>query len=99
MSPEAFAKDHIPGSVSFTLENSPISRLFKKKAFRQFLGPNKDRPLVFYSFRPPCANCHSAALLAVRLGYRQVFRYPDGVVGWMRSGRAAAGTMHDEIQP
>ncbi len=99
MSPEAFAKDHIPGSVNFSLENSLLSRLLKKRAFRRFLGPDKDRPLVFYSLDPAYADCHSAALLAVRLGYQKVYRYPDGIVGWMRSGRAAAGTMHDEIQP
>lgn len=96
MSPEDFDKDHIPGSVNFTLENSPLSRLFKRKPFRTFLGPDPDRVLVFYCIRPSCANCHSAALLAVRLGFRRVYRYPAGVVGWMRSGRPAAGSMHPE---
>ena len=97
MDPETFRKDHIPGSVNFTMGNSALSRLLKRKPFRAFLGPDRDRLLIFYCARPSRANSHSAALLAARIGYRRVYRYPAGTVGWMQSKRPMAGTMHPDL--
>lgn len=54
----------------------------------------KDAMLVFYCYNPLCSASHIAAEQARALGYRNVWRMPEGIVGW-RSARlpVVAGPM------
>ena len=51
--------------------------------FIQALGPDKSRPLVFYCGRTACDRSHSAAAWAVKLGYKEVYRYAGGINAWL----------------
>lgn len=46
------------------------------------LPPSKDAMLVFYCYNPQCGASHVAAEQARALGYRNVWRMPEGIVGW-----------------
>ena len=39
---------HLPGAVNFPMEPTSWSRWRRASALETFLGPNKDRPVIFY---------------------------------------------------
>jgi predicted sulfurtransferase len=43
-----YAAGHIKGAVNFPIEPTSWSRWWKKDKLAAFLGPYKDRPIVFY---------------------------------------------------
>jgi 3-mercaptopyruvate sulfurtransferase SseA len=43
-----YCQGHIPGALNFPLEPTGWSRWWKKKALARFLGPEKNRLIVFY---------------------------------------------------
>lgn len=46
------------------------------------LPQSKDAMLVFYCYNPQCGASHIAAEQARALGYRNVWRMPEGIAGW-----------------
>lgn len=56
------------------------------------LPPNKDAKLVFYCANPKCSASHAAAKRAIADGYTDVSVMPDGIKGWVESGRATTKT-------
>ena len=50
----------------------------RAETFVPLLGEDKDRKLVMYCGFVKCAQSHNAAVLARKLGYANVFRYPGG---------------------
>lgn len=46
------------------------------------LPEDEDAMLVFYCWNPQCGASHTAAEQARELGYRNVWRMPEGIVGW-----------------
>lgn len=50
--------------------------------FEFFLGPDKDRTIVFFCRDFASTRSHNAATWAVKLGYKQVLRYPGGHRSW-----------------
>lgn len=66
---------HIAGSV-----NIPLEQLEKK------LPANRDQPLVFYCLGDKCTASLRAAETAIRLGYKQVFAYREGLPAWVAAG-------------
>ncbi len=58
----------------------------KKAEFVKLLGPDKDRTMVFYCGFTECTRSHNAAMWAVNLGYKNVYRNPGGIEGWVQAG-------------
>ncbi|MBI4800778.1 MAG: rhodanese-like domain-containing protein [Desulfarculus sp.] len=89
---DSYKKQHIPGAVQFEL---PIPEMTEMSAAQQaelakLLGPDKDRLLVIYCGFPKCTRSHNGAMWAVKMGYRQVYRYPGGIKAWAEAGHPVA---------
>jgi len=85
---DGFRKHHIPGAVPFEFPSDEVNRLDDKtKAeFEELLGPDKNRKVVFYGRDTRCGRSHNGAMWAAKLGYTRVYRYPDGIKGWLEAG-------------
>ena len=46
------------------------------------LPPAKDAKLIFYCYNPQCGASEQAAAHAMALGFRNVWRMPEGIQGW-----------------
>jgi rhodanese-related sulfurtransferase len=51
-----------------------------------FLGPDKDKTLVFYCGFVKCTRSHNGAAFAKKLGYKNVYRFPGGIFAWKGAG-------------
>jgi len=85
---DSFQKQHIPGAVNFDFPVEEVNQLDPQKAaeFEKILGPDKDKPLVFYCGFTKCGRSHNGAMWALKLGYRDVYRCPGGIKGWNDAG-------------
>ena len=93
--PSDYDKGHIPSARNFTFPKGVImdegwdeSLMMghSKKEFKQLLGADRNRLIVFSCGRTRCERGHNAALWAVRLGYRRVLRHPGGTEAWQGEG-------------
>jgi len=81
---DSYKKQHVPGAVQFEFPIKEVTNLDDKTkaAFEKVLGPNKDRVIVIYCGFTKCGRSHNGAMLAVKLGYKNVYRYPGGIKAW-----------------
>jgi rhodanese-related sulfurtransferase len=81
---DSYKKQHIPGAVQIEFPIPELTQLDEKKKtdLEKLLGPNKDRLIVFYCGFTKCTRSHNAAMWAVKLGYKNVYRYPGGIKAW-----------------
>lgn len=49
-------------------------------------GADKDKTLIVYCGFVACRRSHLGAKTLVENGYRNVYRYPAGIVGWQEAG-------------
>ena len=84
---DSYKKQHIPGAVNFELPVPELKSLDDKTkaAFEKVLGANKDRLIVFYCGFTKCTRSHNGAMWAMKLGYKNVYRYPGGIKAWMEA--------------
>jgi rhodanese-related sulfurtransferase len=84
---DSFKKQHVPRAVQFEFPKEEVSNLDDKtkSAFEKILGPNKDRLIVIYCGFTKCGRSHNGAMWAVKLGYKNVYRYPGGIKAWMEA--------------
>lgn len=84
---DSYKKQHVPGAVQFEFPKEEVTNLDEKTkaAFEKVLGPNKDRLIVIYCGFTKCGRSHNGAMWAVKLGYKNVYRYPGGVKAWMEA--------------
>jgi thiosulfate/3-mercaptopyruvate sulfurtransferase len=84
---DSYKKHHIPGAVQFELAKEELTTLDNKTkaALEKLLGPNKNRLIVFYCGFTKCGRSHNGAMWAVKLGYKNVYRYPGGIMAWSES--------------
>ena len=80
----SYNKQHVPGAVQMEF---PIPEMIQmddktKAALEKLLGPDKERLIVFYCGFTKCTRSHNAAMWAVRLGYKNVYRHPGGIKAW-----------------
>jgi rhodanese-related sulfurtransferase len=85
---DSYKKQHLPGAVHFEFPIPEVKELDEaaKARFEKLLGPDKDRLLVFYCGFTKCTRSHNGALWAVKLGYKNVYRYPGGIKAWLEAG-------------
>ena len=81
---DSYKKQHVPGAVQIEFPIPELTQLDdKKKAeLEKLLGANKDRLIVFYCGFTKCTRSHNAAMWAVKLGYKNVYRHPGGIKAW-----------------
>jgi len=81
---DSYKKQHIPGAVQMEFPIPEMTSLDDKTkaALEKLLGPDKNRLIVFYCGFTKCTRSHNAAMWAVKLGYKNVYRYPAGIKGW-----------------
>ncbi len=84
---DSYKKQHLPGAVQMEFPIPEMTQLDDKKKgdFEKLLGPNKDRTIVFYCGFTQCTRSHNAAMWAVKLGYKNVYRYPGGIKAWSQA--------------
>jgi len=81
---DSYKKQHIPGAVQFEFPKEEVTTLDQKTktAFEKLLGSNKNRLIVVYCGFTKCGRSHNGAMWAVKLGYKNVYRYPGGITAW-----------------
>jgi rhodanese-related sulfurtransferase len=77
----------LPGAVNVALPTAekdlvPEDREFLLRA----AGSNKEQVIVVYCGFVACRRSHIGARMLVDNGYRNVYRYPAGFVGWREAG-------------
>ena len=70
----------------FEKELTPADRERLLKA----AGNDKEKPVVIYCGFVACRRSHIGAAILVENGYKNVYRYPAGTVGWSEAGYTLA---------
>ena len=85
---DSYKKQHVPGAVQMEFPIPEMTSLDDKTkaALEKLLGPDKNRLIVFYCGFTKCTRSHNAAMWAVKLGYKNIYRYPAGIKGWDEAG-------------
>jgi rhodanese-related sulfurtransferase len=86
---DSYKKEHIPGAKQFLFPIAILANWDAKETggksmedFAAFLGPDKDKTLVFYCGFVKCTRSHNGAMFAKQLGYKNVYRFPGGIFAW-----------------
>jgi rhodanese-related sulfurtransferase len=69
---ESYLKGHVPGARWVQYNAVTAAEL----------PPAKDAKLIFYCYNPQCGASEQAAARAMALGFRNVWRMPEGIQGW-----------------
>lgn len=87
---DSYKKNHIPGATQFLFPIPEMREWDNSQTdgksmddFLALLGPDKDKPIIFYCGFVKCTRSHNGALWAVKLGYNKVYRQPGGVFAWI----------------
>jgi rhodanese-related sulfurtransferase len=85
----SYKKEHVPGAVQFLFPIPEMKQWDTKETdgksqedFIKLLGDDKDRLIVIYCGFVKCTRSHNGAAWAVKLGYKNVYRYPGGIFAW-----------------
>jgi len=73
---EIYAQHHLPGAVHVT-----------DAKLKKYLPRDKNATVIFYCAERRCTGSAMAAREAVKLGYKKVYTMPEGIFGWVGSGR------------
>ena len=86
---DSYKKEHVPGAKQFLFPIPIMANWDAKETggksmddFVAFLGPNKDKTIVFYCGFVKCTRSHNGAAFAKQLGYKNVYRFPGGIFAW-----------------
>lgn len=84
----SYKKQHIPGAVQMEFPIPEMGQIDDKTRadFEKLLGQNKERLIVFYCGFTKCTRSHNAAMWAVKLGYKNIYRQPGGIKAWSEAG-------------
>ncbi|MBU0544076.1 MAG: rhodanese-like domain-containing protein [Proteobacteria bacterium] len=86
---DSYKKEHVPGAVQFLFPIPDMNQWDTKETggkteedFVKLLGNDKNKLIVIYCGFVKCTRSHNGASWAVKLGYKNVYRYTGGVFGW-----------------
>lgn len=86
---DSYKKQHVPGAVQFLFPIADMNHWDTKETdgktqddFVELMGADKDKPIVVYCGFVKCTRSHNGAAWAVKLGYKNVYRYPGGIFAW-----------------
>ncbi|HEX8926119.1 MAG TPA: rhodanese-like domain-containing protein [Terriglobales bacterium] len=74
---EIYAQHHLKGAIHV-----------RDERLKKYLPKDKNATIIFYCAERRCTGSGIAAREAVKLGYKKVYTMPEGIFGWVRSGRA-----------
>ncbi len=85
----SYKKAHIPGAEQFLFPIPEMKEWNTKETggktvddFKALLGPDKNKTIVVYCGFVKCTRSHNGAMWAVKLGYKNVLRFPGGIFAW-----------------
>jgi thiosulfate/3-mercaptopyruvate sulfurtransferase len=85
----SYKKNHVPGAVQFLFPIPDMPRWNAQETdgktqedFIKLLGSDKNKVIVIYCGFVKCTRSHNGAAWAVKLGYKNVYRYPGGIFAW-----------------
>ena len=85
----SYKKNHVPGAVQFLFPipdmpqwNAQETDGKTQEDFIKLLGSDKNKVIVIYCGFVKCTRSHNGAAWAVKLGYKNVYRYPGGIFAW-----------------
>ncbi len=85
----SYKKNHVPGAVQFLFPIPDMPRWDAQETggksqedFIKLLGSDKNKTIVIYCGFVKCTRSHNGAAWAVKLGYKNVYRYPGGIFAW-----------------
>jgi thiosulfate/3-mercaptopyruvate sulfurtransferase len=89
---DSYKKQHVPGAGHYEFPIPEVKEMDDdaRAKFEKFLGPDKDKTLVFYCGFVKCTRSHNGAMWAVKLGYKNVYRQPGGIKAWMEASYPVA---------
>lgn len=86
---DSYKKQHVPGAVQFLFPIPEMKEWDTQETagktlvdYEKLLGDDKDKTIVIYCGFVKCTRSHNGAAWAVKLGYRNVYRYPGGIFAW-----------------
>jgi len=86
---DSYKKQHVPGAVQFLFPIPEMKEWDTKETdgktqedFKKLLGDDKEKLVVIYCGFVKCTRSHNGAAWAVKLGYKNVYRYPGGIFAW-----------------
>jgi len=86
---DSYKKQHVPGAVQFLFPIPMMKQWDTKETggksqedFIKLLGNDKNKLIVIYCGFVKCTRSHNGAVWAVKLGYKNVYRYSGGVFAW-----------------
>ncbi len=81
----SYKKRRIPGAknVEFPIPEMTSLDDKKKEELLNAIGTDKEKTIVFYCGFTTCTRSHNAAMWAVKLGYKNVYRVPGGINAWL----------------
>jgi thiosulfate/3-mercaptopyruvate sulfurtransferase len=84
MPADFYAKGHIPGALNAELPKTGLKDATdeQKQAFIKLLGTDKNKTIVVYCGFVACNRSDAGALLAMENGFKNVVRYPGGIIAW-----------------
>jgi rhodanese-related sulfurtransferase len=89
----SYEKNHLPAAVQFLFPIPDMTTWNTRETdgrtqgdFEALLGSDKDKTIVIYCGFVKCTRSHNGAAWAVKLGYRNVYRYPGGIFAWKGAG-------------
>jgi rhodanese-related sulfurtransferase len=85
----SYKKAHIPGAEQFLFPIPEMKEWNTKETggktvddFKALLGPDKNKTIVVCCGFVKCTRSHNGAMWAVKLGYKNVLRFPGGIFAW-----------------
>lgn len=89
----SYQKQHVPGAAQFLFPIPDMDQWDAKETdgktqeeFLKLLGDDKDKRIVIYCGFVKCTRSHNGAAWAIKLGYKNVYRYPGGIFAWKGAG-------------
>ena len=89
----SYKKAHVPGAKQFLFPIPDMNEWNTKETdgktlddYKALLGPDKDKTIVVYCGFVKCTRSHNGAVWAVKLGYKNVLRFPGGIFAWQGAG-------------
>ena len=86
---DSYKKIHVPGAVQFLFPIPDMNQWDINETdgkpqddFIKLLGSDKDKSIVVYCGFVKCTRSHNGAAWAVKLGYKNVYRYSGGIFAW-----------------
>ena len=85
----SYKKNHVPGAKQFLFPIPDMNSWDTAETagktqddFIRMLGSDKEKTIVIYCGFVKCTRSHNGAAWAVKLGYKNVYRYSGGVFAW-----------------